>query len=397
MNAKPRVFVLLSRVPWPLEKGDKLRAWHQLVELARECELCVFCLTDAPVSNEALEQLKTVSSQVHIFRLRRMRIVWRMFVALFSSRPFQVHYFYQRAAAQMVEEAIARFKPDHIYCQLIRCSEYVKHIHHISKTLDYMDAFNKGMERRAAQSKGAERWFLLAESQRLVKYENLIFDYFDSHTIISEQDRKLIYHPERHRIAVIPNGVDTDFFEYQNELTHEPVVVFTGNMSYAPNVDTAELLAREVFPKLRKAVPQARLVLAGADPSPKVKALAQLDGVEVTGWLNDIRTAYQQGMVFAAPLRIGTGLQNKLLEAMSMGLPCVTTTLANNALQAKAGASVMIADSSEEQAKALAELLNDGELRDRLRQAGRTFVKEHYSWHETTRKLIYLMQSKVSK
>jgi sugar transferase (PEP-CTERM/EpsH1 system associated) len=397
MSSKQRVFVMLSRVPWPLEKGDKLRAWHQLVELSHECELCVFCLSDAPVSDEALAQLKTISSEVHVFRLRRMLIVWRLFLALFSSRPFQVHYFYQRAAARMVEAAVERFKPDHIYCQLIRCSEYVKHIHHISKTLDYMDAFNKGMERRAAQSKGIQRWFLLTESQRLVKYENLIFDYFDHHTIISEQDRKLIYHPERHRIAVIPNGVDTDYFACQTELTHEPVVVFTGNMSYPPNVDTAELLAREVFPKLRTFVPQARLVLAGADPSLKVKALAQLDGVEVTGWLNDIRTAYRRGSVFAAPLRIGTGLQNKLLEAMSMGLPCVTTTLANNALQAEANVSVLIADSAEGQAHALAELLTDRELRDRLRLAGRSFVKANYSWRETTRKLIHLMQGKVSE
>ena len=392
MNSKPRVFVLLSRVPWPLEKGDKLRAWHQLVELSKRCELAVFCLSDAPVSDEAVAQLQTVSSHVHVFRLRRMSIAWRMFLALFSTRPFQVHYFYQRAAARKVEAAIQAFAPDHIYCQLIRCSEYVKHIHHIPKTLDYMDAFNKGMERRASQSRGVFRWFLLTESQRLVRYENLIFDYFDHHTIISEQDQKLIYHPERKKIAVIPNGVDTGYFGYQATLTSDPVVVFTGNMGYPPNVDTAERLAKDVFPLIRKRVPNAKLLLAGADPSARVKALAQLEGVEVTGWLNDIRTAYHAGTVFAAPLRIGTGLQNKLLEAMAMGLPCVTTTLANNALQAVHNESVVIADDTEAHANAIVRLLNDPDERERIRQNGCQFVKEHYSWQETTRKLMHLMQ-----
>lgn len=383
---------MLSRVPWPLEKGDKLRAWHQLVELSTTCELCVFCLSDAPVSEDALEQVRSVAAEVHVFRLRRMRIAWRMAMAVWSSRPFQVHYFYQRAAARQVNRVIEQFKPDHIYCQLIRCSEYVKHLHHIPKTLDYMDAFNKGMERRAQQSRGVLKRILLVESQRLVRYENLIFDYFDSHCIISDQDRKLIYHPERQRIEVIPNGVDTSYFDFVATPVHEPVVVFTGNMSYPPNVDTAELLAREVLPKLKRKVPEAHLLLAGADPSPKVKALAQLEGVEVTGWLSDIRTAYRRGMVFAAPLRIGSGLQNKLLEAMAMGIPCVTTTLANNALRASAGVHLLIADSVDAQADAIAHLLGDSAERERLRIAGCQFVKEQYSWKETTRKLMHLMQ-----
>ncbi len=392
MKSKPSIFIMLSRVPWPLEKGDKLRAWHQLVELSKTCELSVFCLSDTAVSSEAIEQLRSIAAEVNVFRLRRMVIVWRMFLALFSSRPFQVHYFYQRRAARKAKAAIDRFAPDRIYCQLIRCSEYVKHIHHIPKTLDYMDAFNKGMERRAAHSRGVFRWLLLAESQRLVRYENLIFDYFDHHTIISEQDQKLIYHPERKKIAVIPNGVDTEYFGYQAVLSTEPVVVFTGNMGYPPNVDTAERLAREVFPLVRQRIPEAQLVLAGADPSARVKELANLEGVEVTGWLNDIRTAYRRGSVFAAPLRIGTGLQNKLLEAMSMGIPCVTTTLANNALQAQDKVSVVIADSSEAHAEAIVELLINHEKRECIRKNGRQFVKDHYSWHETTRKLMHLMQ-----
>lgn len=386
-----KIFVLVSRVPYPLEKGDKLRAYHQVRELAQHHEVFLCCLSDAAPDPQAIEHLRGICQHVEVVHLARWRMVIRMAAALFSSRPFQVHYFFQRAAARMVEQHINTFQPDHIYCQLIRCSEYVKHLFHIPKTLDYMDAFNKGMERLAGQSRGVKKLIWRMESRRLVRYENVIFDYFDHHTIISAQDRDLIYHPQRKRIAVIPNGVDTVFFARQTPSIEDKVVVFTGNMSYPPNIDTAERLATKIMPLVLRSYPEARLLLAGASPHPRVSALAQLPSVTVTGWMDDIRHGYLSGMVFAAPLRIGTGLQNKLLEAMSMELPCVTSTLANNALGAEPDVHLLVRDDDAAFAEAICALLGNPSLRADLSQHGRSFVVQHYSWENACQKLSDLM------
>ncbi len=207
-----KVFMLVSRVPWPLEKGDKLRAYHQLKYLAEEHEVFLCCLSDGPVHPDALEQLKQITPNVEIVSLNKALILWRLLIAPFSSKPFQVNYFFQRRAYNKVSRFIEEFGPDHIYCQLIRTSEYVKNLHHIRKTIDYMDALSSGLMRRAEGAGFLMKYLVKEEAKRLRNYEHLIFDYFDHHTIISEQDQQLIFHPDRNKIVVIPNGIDTVFF-----------------------------------------------------------------------------------------------------------------------------------------------------------------------------------------
>lgn len=378
-----KVFVLVSRVPYPLEKGDKLRAYHQVRELHKRHEVFLCCLSAGPIPEDATAALQQICSHVEIVPLVRWRIFTRLMFATISTRPYQVHYFLQRGARKKVHQLIQDFSPDHIYCQLVRCSEYVKHLYTIPKTLDYMDAMNKGMERLAGRSPWFSAPLWRTEARRLVRYENLIYDYFDAHTIISKQDQQLIYHPRRQRIRVVPNGVDTSFFEPKGSDATIYHVAFTGNMSYPPNVDTAEFLAREVMPIVRKQLPETTLLLAGASPHARVKQLSD-EFTTVTGWLDDIRDAYRQATVFAAPMRIGTGLQNKLLEAMSMELPCVTSKLANNALGARHGEHLLVANGAKETAEAIVTLLKDDETRQRLAKAGRGFVVERFSWEAST-------------
>lgn len=388
-----KIFVIVSRVPWPLEKGDKLRAYHQIRELSKTHEIMLCCLNDQKIDPDAVDHLSSFCTRVEVVQLHKWRIALRMVLGVFSSRPLQVHYFFQRAAARMVKSYIDDFAPDHIYCQLIRCSEYVKNIHHVPKTLDYMDAFNKGMERLAERSPFILRTLWRMEARRLLRYENLIFDYFDHHTIISHQDRELIFHPKRQKIAVIPNGVDTVYFAPQQaEKRYD--IVFTGNMSYPPNIDTAELLANEVMPVVWKTHPGATLLIAGATPHPRVSALSKNELVTVTGWLDDIRTAYSEGRIFAAPLRIGTGLQNKLLEAMSMELPCITTTLANNALGARNNEEIVVVESTAAMSEQICDLLDHPEKASKLAKNGRLFVIANFSWTTAVEKLTNLINSK---
>lgn len=386
-----RLFVLLSRVPYPLDKGDKLRAYHQLKELSKTFELKIVALDDASTSSEHVLHLKR-EFDIEIVRLSKLKIYLNLITALFSDKPYQIQYFYQRSANRKVKTIIERFKPDHIYCQLVRTAEYVKHIHNVPKTIDYMDAFSKGMDRRVAGSSFIRKMFIRSEASRLLKYENLIFEYFENKTIISEQDRALIYHSERNDIIVVPNGVDFDFFAPRPEMERKYDLVFTGNMNYPPNVDGAIFLVNDILPIILKSKPDCKLLIAGATPAASVSALAS-DNVTVSGWMDDIRDAYGGSKVFIAPMRIGTGLQNKLLEAMSMEIPCVTTDLANNALHAEPGKSILIGHNAAELANAVIDLIENTEKASNIAVAGREYVVNTYNWQTATKILINIINS----
>ncbi len=386
-----KLLVILSRVPYPLDKGDKLRAYHQLRQLSKTFDLKVVALDDAHVKDSSIAHLKK-EFNIEVVKLNKLKTYFNLFLGLFGHKPYQVRYFYQRSAQRKVKQIVENFEPDHIYCQLIRAAEYVKNIHNIPKTIDYMDAFSKGMDRRVARASGLKRAFIKAEASRLLKYENLIFEYFENKTIISKQDRDLIYHPERNQIRIVPNGVDVAFFGPDFETESKYTLVFTGNMNYPPNVDGAEFLAQEILPLIRKEKADASLLIAGANPAASVLAL-ESEYVHVSGWVDDIREAYAQGEVFIAPMRIGTGLQNKLLEAMAMKIPSVTTRLANNALGGVNGQSVLIGNTADELAQCVLRLLSEKEFAEKIANGGRELVEQKYSWEGSVKTLSGLISN----
>ena len=383
-----KLLVLLSRFPYPLDKGDKLRAYHQLRYLAERHEICLFALTDEDVTREAKVAMRALCrGGMVLHRLRRPGIARNMARALAAGRPLQVGYFYDKLAQRQVDGLLRDFRPDHVYCQLIRMAEYLRpHAGQWSMTLDYMDVFSAGMARRATQAPLWQRPVLALEAQRLLAYEAAAFDWFRHHTIISDQDRQLIHHPRRDQIQIVLNGIDTDFFQPQPTAAKEYEVLFCGNMSYHPNVDAACFLAEEIMPLVRQRHPNARLLVAGTTPAPRVVALASAH-VQVSGWVPDIRAAYAAARVFVAPMRVGTGLQNKLLEAMAMALPCITTPLANNALGGTDGQELLVAANAPALAAAISRLLDDAAGAAALAQRGHDFVRQRYTWAGATARL----------
>lgn len=388
-----RLLVVLSRVPYPLEKGDKLRAYHLITRLARRHEVYLFCLSDQRIAEAHLAHLRRYVAHLEVVHLPVWRILLRLAMAVPGRLPFQVAYFQHAFAQRAMDRAIAAFKPEHILCQLVRTTEYVRDRHDIPKTLDYMDTLSKGMERRTENAPFWSRPLLRAETRRLIAYENLMLDLFDRQVIISAQDRDLLYHPARDGVAVIPNGVDTEFFRPREaEKTHD--LVFTGNMNYPPNIDSVRYLVHQVLPLVRARRPGTSLLISGVDPSAGVRELARNDAlITVSGRVPDIRTAYASARVFAAPMQIGTGLQNKLLEAMAMGMPCVTSALANNAVGAVPNESILIGSAPEDYAGHILRLLEDPSEHRRIADNGHRFVREHFSWEQSAEALDRLITS----
>lgn len=375
-----KILVLASRFPYPLEKGDKLRLYNQIKELSKSHQLILVALSDEKVTPEYHKELEAFCEKIFVFRLHKWWVYPKTIWKFLFGGSLQVSYFTSWRLKRKIKRIVYQEKPDHIYCQLIRMAEYVRYLYHIPKTLDYMDAFSIGMMRRAKDSSWLRRQVFREESARLRTYEGQVFYDFDLHTIISDQDRQLIYTPDKQEIRVVPNGVDIDNFRFRDEGgCHGHRLLFVGNMSYYPNIKAAEYLAREVMPLLRKKEPQFKLAIAGANPSQLVQDLAAED-IEVTGWVDDIVEEYHKSGMVVAPIFHGSGLQNKILEAMACGIPVITTLQTNNAIGAKEEKEILIAGEANEFVERIQRLLKDEAAYDAIRGAARTFVERNYSW-----------------
>jgi sugar transferase (PEP-CTERM/EpsH1 system associated) len=381
------IVVITSRFPYPLEKGDKLRAFYQIIELSKHFNIHLISMSEHDVKDEDRNQLLQYCASIDIYRIGKIEKWIGAALNLLIHQPIQVGYFFHHRINRKVKKRLQEIEPSHIYCQLIRAAEYVKNYHYCDKTIDYMDALSKGVERRSEKASGLSRIVFQNEFKRLLKYENAIFEYFENHTIISEQDRDYIFHKQRSKIKVIPNGVDESYLSYEKSGSQQNDLLFTGNMSYPPNITAANYIVNEVLPELNEEI---RVTIAGANPVKEVQSM-QCDRVNITGFVDDLKSYYASHKIFVAPMFLGTGLQNKLLEAMAIGLPCVTTTMANNALKAKPGAEILIADNSVEFAQQIDLLLADSDLRARIAKNGREFIKKNYNWETVTKELIELI------
>lgn len=382
--------VITSRFPYPLDKGDKLRAYHQIKELAKECEVHLVSLSNKNIYEKDKNELEKICKSVSIYKLNKLQSVLSLFGALFNKKPFQVALFYNKNIHKKIKKKTREINPNHIYCQLIRCAEYVKDEFDIPKTIDFMDVLSKGIERRISTSPFYLKKILKTEAERLKIYENIMFEYFDNHAIISLQDQELIYHVKREEIAIIPNGIDTHFFSPDSKIEKKYTLLFNGNMQYQPNVKSAVYIVTHILPLVKEKIPGVSLLISGTSPTKEVQELGS-DAVTVSGWMDDIRDAYNQAIIFIAPMQIGTGLQNKLLEAMAMEMPCVTSKLANNALNAKPNDEILIGNSKEEYAELIIKLINDSSKREALGKNGQTYVRNNFNWETSTKKLLKSM------
>ena len=390
-----KIFVLLPRIPWPLEKGDKLRAFNQIKQLAKNNEVVLCALnTDKKVRKEdAFKALQPHCISVTFIDISKLSILINIIKAFFKGLPLQCGYFYNAKAHKKIRNIIKKHKPDMLFGQLLRVAEYIRH-ENTSKTIDYQDVFSMGMKRRCDIAPFYMKPFFNMEYRRLKRYEHDIFDDFDVKTIISLPDREHIDHPKKDEILIVPNGVDHEYYT-PRECEKKYDIVFTGNMSYAPNVNAVEYLANYILPLVWKKLPDAKMYIAGATPDPRVKKVAS-DRIIISGWLDDMRDAYAQSKIFIAPMRIGTGLQNKLLEAMAMRLPCITTSLANNSLLASEEKNeILVGDNEQELAEHIITLLTNKDKADEIAQNGYDFVHRVYDWGMATKIMEDEMKMKI--
>ena len=384
-----RIAVISSRFPYPTEKGDKLRLFNQIVQLSKEHEIHLFSLVDQHFESKYLSKLNPYCKSVHTFPINSISSLLGLILNVFGRMPFQCSYFYRSWTARKMRKEIKMIKPDMIYCQLLRMAPYVRPLKYI-KIIDYMDSFSLIMKRRAKNAGIFSKWLFQIEERRLKKYENEVFPWFNKHLMISSQDSSEFPSKLSSKIHIIPNGVDLEYFVPNPESKPKFDVVFIGNLGYHPNVVAARYLIKMIKPLLDDAGHRLRFLIAGARPAPSLKAI-QSKVVEVKGWQEDIRASYWDGKIFVAPIFTGAGQQNKILEAMASGIPCITSDQVNKSIGAIPDQQILIANSPSEFANKIKWLIENLEARKMLIKNGREFVESQYSWERVGEKFSRLI------
>jgi sugar transferase (PEP-CTERM/EpsH1 system associated) len=388
-----KIAFITSRFPFPVEKGDKLRAFHHIRWLGDRHEVHLFALTHQDVSDADIQVPRQSCASVSVYQIRRARLFFNVIKGWIDGLPAQVAYFLDQRQKRRMQQDLIRLGPDHIFAQLIRTSEYVR-ILPVAKTLDYMDVFSVGSMQRAETGNWFLRPFFAFESKRLQHYERSVYTDFSRHMIISTQDRDRLPLSYRGNVAVISNGVDYDFFAPLRTSVEQYDVLFVGNMGYLPNIEAAEYLISEVMPHVWQKAPDTSVCLAGARPHRRVQKLRS-DLVQVTGWVEDVRPYYNRSRVFAAPMFTGLGLQNKILEAMAMEVPCITTPIVDKAIGGSAEGALWVAEDAITFAEMIIRLLQVDVEAEELGKKGRAFVKTHYDWPEQNQMMENLLSTKT--
>jgi glycosyltransferase involved in cell wall biosynthesis len=334
---------------------------------------------------KAKEELLKYCKAVHIERLNIFSSLLRVCLSIFTFLPFQTAYYNSKRAKKNFKSFVEKNKIEICYFQFVRLAPFAKKIN-TKKVLDFQDTLSMNMKRRADNSGLLEKILFTIEAKRLARYESKMFEVFDALTIITQADRELLQSPRKNEVYIIPNGVAETYFTYLQPKEKPFDVLFSGAMSYAPNIDAAEYLIKEIMPLVWEKKPNVKIVIAGGGSPSWLEKLAN-ERIIMPGWVEDMKEYYSQTKLFIAPMRIGTGLQNKLLEAMAMNVPCITSSLANQALRAKDKEEILIANNAREYADYIIKMLDNKELSQNIAQAGKDYVFNEYSWQNSCEKL----------
>jgi sugar transferase (PEP-CTERM/EpsH1 system associated) len=383
-----KILFLAHRVPFPPDKGDKIRAYNFLRSLAARHQIWLGAGADDLDDLQHRALAKELCRDVLFAPLGPRRRGWNLARALATGAPLSTERFHHPGLARWVDEVIARDPPDVVFIYSSAMAQYVSGpaARPLRVVIDFVDADAAKWRAYARKAPLGLRSVYRREFRRLVNFDRRALSAAECGVVVSETERRLLteFLPEGgSKIQIVPNGVDVDYFAPTPGRGDGRSIVFCGRMDYAPNVDAAQWFARQVLPLVRHRRPDAVFRIVGAAPVPAVRALAELPGVEVTAAVPDVRPYLARAAVVVAPLRIARGVQNKVLEALAAARPLVATPEALDGVEAAVGRDVLTADGAERFAAAV-DLVLGGHAPGELAVNGRAFVLRHHQWSAQT-------------
>jgi len=391
-----KVLYICHRIPYPPNKGDKIRAFHQLRAMSARHEVDLFTLSDRETNPAEEKALGEYCRRVTVARLHPTLARLRALPFLFTGLPLTVPYFYSRELATKIREAVRGGSYDRIFVYCSAMAQYVDWVDQIPIVTDLVDVDSNKWMQYAAATRFPFSAVYRREGNCLRRYERGIAERSSCVLVSTSREAELLRQiSPAAAVEVVPNGVDTNFFQGSTAPRESaaPMVVFTGDMSYFPNEDAVRFFALEVLPLIRRSQPHARFLIVGREPGRKVRQLQKIDGVEVTGFVPDVRTYLAKAQVAVAPFSIAAGIQNKILEALAYGVPVVATARAVQGLSKGVAAAVETGTSAEELAARIVHLLGDPEMARRKGAEGRRAVEEEYNWKQALDGLLAVLEN----
>lgn len=376
-----KILFVANRVPYPPFRGDKLKIYNLAKRLSVNHEIHLITFAESKEDYNYGEELGELFKQVHIISLPKWQSYLNCLIAIFSNIPFQVAYFKSSKMNRLVHDFLSNNDIDIIHTQHLRMAQFTSNIA-MPKILDLPDAFSLYWKRRIEnQQNPIKRFFEKIEYKRLYKFEGEIVKNFNLGLVCSRED--LNYMKEEHgssNIDLLRNGVDLDTFKSEgHDYSNNSTLLFTGNMDYAPNVDAVGYFVKEMFPGISSKFPKVKFIIAGQRPVKQVLDL-KADNIEITGFIPDLKLIYQKAAVVVSPLRFGAGTQNKVLEAMAMGIPVVSGNIGFEGLEIENGEGVFLETNYYGFAMKIIELLESEELRRETGQKGKKVAETKFSW-----------------
>jgi sugar transferase (PEP-CTERM/EpsH1 system associated) len=380
---RPNVLYLVHRLPYPPDKGDRIRAYHLLRFLSGRAAVHLACLADEPVPDEAVASLRRHCERVAVVRLGR-RTRWATALgSLVCGGTVTEGAFRSAGLRAVLRQWAAETAFDGAVASASSMVPYLRlpEFRHVPAVIDLVDVDSQKWFDYAAASRRPLAWLYAAEGRRLRQLEGSLPSWARAVTLVSEAEADL-YRAfcAPGEVRAVSNGVDLEYFRPQPRQAVEPACVFVGALDYRPNVDAACWFCQEVWPEVRRRRPGAELWLVGRKPATPVQRLAEVPGVRLVGQVPDVRPYVARAALAVVPLRIARGLQNKVLEALAMGKPVVASPQALAGLKPRTDAPALPARSPQEWVARVVRLLDDEGLRRDLGARGRAYVEEHHRW-----------------
>jgi sugar transferase (PEP-CTERM/EpsH1 system associated) len=385
-----RVLFLSQRVPYPPNRGDKITTWRLIERMKRSHEVRVVAFAHDDEDRQAAEHLCRIGIPTVAVPIDLRRQKLRALPLLLGSRPLTLGVYGSSALQRAVDELAPSCDVGYAYSSSM--GAFLEPHARLRRVMHFAELDSDKWRQYAERT----RWPMSAiygrEHRTLREFERRIAHSFDENVLCTPLEQQVFEReiPGAHSI-VMRNGVDLAFYRPQPERAEPGHLVFVGVMDYLPNIDGCTWFVREILPRLRARFPAARLSIVGSRPTPEVLALRREPGVTVTGFVEDPREWLARASVSVAPLRIARGIQNKVLEALAMGLPVVGTTSATQGVEGEIGRDFLLANSVDEQVAAIARLLDEPLFARKLGAQGRAFVESRYDWDVALRPLDELL------
>lgn len=380
------IAVISHRVPYPPNKGEKIRTYYQIEHLVRAgFDVTVFCPLETEVDLQYSKELENVLG-VKVVGEKLPSKPYRLIKGILSNQALSVANFYSPPLHKKVTSFVNSVKPRVILLTASSLLPYSDELSHqgMLKLMDFMDVDSDKWLQYAQKSVFPMSLLYRREHHKIKELEQSAAAYFDECYLIAQSEVNLFKKTisDTEKVKVLGNGLDTTTFypatEHQDE--SPPVLLFTGVMDYKPNVDAVVWFVDNCWPAIRSTYPKSRFIIAGMNPDESVQKLANREGVEVTGFVEDILGYFHQSNVFVAPFRLARGVQNKVLQAFACALPVVSTSMGAEGIDCKDETHLLIADSPEDFIQLLIRLIENRPLAEQLGDNALSLIREKYSW-----------------